>query len=125
MNETSSGIQVRKWISRLSTVHSIMKRDKGPAFINPTSGNQSTTSEMNDLFLELLTEIYDDHRELFPIDLRTTGDLSNKYHVYRSFRRGSESRAVSKEVAESRGSLSGQPMAEERESDKLKNVVAY
>ena len=99
VNETSSGIPVRKWISRLTTVHTILNRDKGPAFVNSTSGSQSTTSELNDLFLDLLTEIYDDQRDLFAVDIRSTGDLSDKYHVYRSFRRGSESRAVSKEVS--------------------------
>ena len=55
---------------------------------------------MNDLFIELLTEIFDDeHRDLFAVDIRTASDLAENYHVYRSFRRGSESRAVSMEVS--------------------------
>ena len=60
VNETSSKIPVRKRISRLSTIQTIMNRDKGPSFVNSTSGSQSTTSEMNDLFLDLLMEIYED-----------------------------------------------------------------
>jgi hypothetical protein len=99
VNETSSGIQVRRWMTRLKWAHSALGREKGPAFLNPTSGIQSNTSEMNDLFVELLMEIFEDHRDLFAIDIRSAGDLSDKYHVYRSFRRGSESRAVSKEVS--------------------------
>ena len=54
---------------------------------------------MNDLFIELLTEIFDEHRDLFAVDIRTAPDVAENYHVYRSFRRGSESRAVSMEVS--------------------------
>ena len=75
INETSSGIQVRRWIVRLKWSHSFLKREKGPAFINPTSGSQATTAEMNDLFIDCLSEIYDDHRDLFAVDIRSSGDL--------------------------------------------------
>ena len=101
VNQTDSGIDVRKWISRVRTVHSILGKLNGPAFINPVSGVQSTTSEMNDLFIELLSEIHEENRDLFAVDIQNSGDLSDKYHVYRSFRRGSESRAVSREVSAS------------------------
>jgi hypothetical protein len=72
---------------------------KGAAFVNPANVKQTTTSEMNNLFIDLLTKIYDDHRDLFAIEIQTTGNLSDKYDVYRSFRRGSKSRALSKEVS--------------------------
>ena len=81
-NQTDSGIDVRKWVSRLRTIHSIMGKQNGPAFTNLSSGIQSTTSEMNDLFIELLTEIHEDHRDLFAVDIQSPGDLSDKYHVY-------------------------------------------
>jgi hypothetical protein len=55
---------------------------------------------MNETFLELLSEIYEDDRDLFAVDVRTTSDLYDKYNVFRSFRRGSESRAVSANVSE-------------------------
>ena len=98
VNITDSGINVRRWVTRLRTVHRSIMRQDGPAFFNPSNGIQSSTSEMNDFFIDLLTEVFDEHRELFASDILTTGDLFDKYHVYRSFRRGSESRAVSKEV---------------------------
>ena len=63
-NETSSGIQVRRWMVRLKWAHSVLKRERGPAFVNTVSGLQSTTSEMNDLFVKLLMEIFEDHRDL-------------------------------------------------------------
>jgi hypothetical protein len=99
VNKTDSGIEVRAWVFRLKTIHGLMKKEVGPAFVNSTTGSQTTTSEMNDLFLDSLTEIYDDHRDLFAIDIQSSAELSDNYHVYGSFRRGSESRAVAKEVS--------------------------
>ena len=99
VNVTDSGINVWRWVSRLSYVHRTMGRISGPAFVNPWNGRQTSTSEMNDLFIDLISEIFEDNRDLFPVDIRGAGELSEKYHVYRSFRRGSESRAVSKEVS--------------------------
>jgi hypothetical protein len=99
VNVTDSGIHVRRWVSRLRAIHRISQRTTGPAFVNPISEHQTSTSEMNDLFIELLAEIYDDHRDLFAVDIRSASDLADNYHVYRSFRRGSETRAVSMEVS--------------------------
>ena len=100
VNETSSGIPVRDWVRRLRSCHTILGRTTGPAFINPKTLNQSTTAEMNDMFHEVLMEIFDEERNLFAVDIRSPADLVEKYNVFRSFRRGSESRAVSANVSE-------------------------
>ena len=97
---TGSGIQVKQWIRRLMAVHRVQGRSTGPAFVNK-DGYQSTTSEMNDLFLLLLVEIYDECPSLFGLDVTQSSDLEEKYHVFRSFRRGSESRAVAMQVSAS------------------------
>ena len=55
---------------------------------------------MNDLFLELLVQIYDQRPELFGYDVSAATDLQDKFNVFRSFRRGSESRAVAMKVSE-------------------------
>ena len=99
VNVTESGIHVRRWVSRLRAIHHIYERSAGPAFVNPISEQQTSTFEMNEVFIELLTEIFDDHRDLFAVDIRTFSDIAENYHVYRSFRRGSETRAVSMEVS--------------------------
>jgi hypothetical protein len=83
----------------LLAIHRHLGRSKGPVFITE-EGNQSSTAEMNDLFVELMTEIFDENRDLFEVDIRTTHDISEKYNVFRSFRRGSESRAVAQKVSE-------------------------
>jgi hypothetical protein len=100
VNVTSSGIPVRKWVTRLKSANALLGRTEGPAFVKPGSKKQSSTSEMNDLFMDLLTEILKDDRDLFAVDIQTSSDLHDKYNVFRSFRRGSESRAVSRNVSE-------------------------
>ena len=99
VNTTDSGIHVNQWVQRILTVHRFQFRTKGPAFTNP-EGNQSTATEMNELFLEVLSEIFEAQPDLFAPDIKTTADVGDKYNVFRSFRRGSESRAVAKKVSE-------------------------
>ena len=96
---TDSGIEVKLWMKRVLAAHAIKGRTVGPMFVN-AEGLQSTTAELNDLFLEVLTELYDIHRNLFEVDIRSSSDLQDKYNVFRSFRRGSESRAVAKGISE-------------------------
>ena len=100
VNETELGIHVRIWLRRLKSANALLGRTSGPAFVNPDTRKQSSTVEMNDVFIELLTEIHEDDRELFAVDIQTPTDLHDKYNVFRSFRRGSESRAVEKNVSE-------------------------
>ncbi|KAI2514336.1 hypothetical protein MHU86_229 [Fragilaria crotonensis] len=90
---TESGIQVKTWIRRLMAVHRAKGRVVGPMFINDR-GVQSSTYEMNSLLIECLTDILEQSPTLFGSDVKTAEDLVDKYHVFRSFRRGSESRAV-------------------------------
>ena len=99
VNETESGISVVNWVNRLTGIHRLKQRSDGPAFLNEFDV-QSSTAEMNDLMIDLLTEIYEDHRELFAVDVKSISDVSEKYNVFRSFRRGSESRAVAQKVSE-------------------------
>ena len=96
---TGSGIRVKLWLNRVIAVHRACGRSSGPAFVDVT-GYQSTTSDMNALFLEVLSDIYEDNPKLFGLDISEVGDLADKFNVFRSFRRGSESRAVAMKVSE-------------------------
>ena len=100
VNVTDSGIDVRSWIQRLMTVHNFRGRMLGPAFVDPLTQSQSTTSDMSELFIELLVELFDSHRILFGVEIGSFVEVKDKYHVFRSFRRGSESQAVAKRIAE-------------------------
>lgn len=99
VNTTDSGISVCSWVNRLLGIHRLKQRTVGPAFLNEFD-IQSSTAEMNDLMIELLGEIYEDNRDLFAVDIKSALDVADKYNVFRSFRRGSESRAVAKKVSE-------------------------
>jgi hypothetical protein len=68
-------------------------------FINK-EGLQSSTKEMNALFVECLIDVFERKPVMFGVDIKTPEDVLEKYHVFRSFRRGSESRAVAKKVDE-------------------------
>ena len=96
---TGSGIRVKIWLRRILAVHRNCGRTSGPAFVNE-DGYQTSTSEMNDSFLKLLGEIYEETPRLFGLDIKEAGDLPEKFNVFRSFRRGSESRAVAMKVSE-------------------------
>jgi hypothetical protein len=91
---------LRKRVSRLKTAKELLGRFVGPAFMNPSTLVQSSTAEMNETLLELLGEILEEDRDLFAVDVRLTIDLQEMYNVFRSFRRGLESRAVEKNVSE-------------------------
>jgi hypothetical protein len=99
VGRTGSGIQVKLWLSRVIAVHRSLGRSTGPAFVD-AKGFQSTTSDMNGLFLDVLADIYEEHPKLFGLDITDVSDLAEKYNVFRSFRRGSESRAVAMKVSE-------------------------
>lgn len=96
---TGSGIRVKLWMERVLTVHKILRRSVGPAFVNH-EGLQSSTAEMNDLFLEVLVDVHENRPDLFGFDINNAADLVEKFNVFRSFRRGSESRAVAMKVSE-------------------------
>jgi hypothetical protein len=51
-------------------------------------------------FQEIMLELFDSQRHLFDVDVKSESDIQEKYNVYRSFRRGSESRAVAQKVSE-------------------------
>jgi len=98
VDETSSGIQVRKTISDLITVREHQGLTDGPAICDK-DGMQWTTAMANDILHELLGMLMDRNPGLFPSHIGSHGDIVAKYHVYRSFRRASDSRAIAKEVA--------------------------
>jgi hypothetical protein len=96
---TLSGIQVRKALSDLILViRQHQNRFDGPAICDK-EGSQWTTAMANEILHELLCRIYDQDPSLLPSHIGSHGDILSKFHVYPSFRRASDSRAISKEVA--------------------------
>jgi hypothetical protein len=93
VNETNSGIQVRRWLRRTVAANYAEGRVTGPAFCDE-KGVVLTTRNMNGMLHEMLEEIRVEHKTLFLGDILSRADIEEKYNVYRSFRRGSDSRAI-------------------------------
>ena len=85
------------WHRRVLETHLILGRSSGPAFIN-RNGVQSSSSDMNELFHKALHDLFKERRDLFPPNICNPDDVTDRYDVSRSFRRGSESRAASRKV---------------------------
>ena len=97
VDETGSGIQVRKIISDLIILRHSEGRVDGPAICDP-EGRQWTTAQANEILHELICSIFDQDPVAFPPHFGSHADIKSKYHLYRSFRRASDSRAIAKGI---------------------------
>jgi hypothetical protein len=95
---TRSGIKVRQWVQRVIAVNQMCGRETGPAFCDE-KGVVLKSGDMNEVLHELLGEIFVEHPGLFQSDIESISDIEDKYSVYRSFRRGSDSLAIAMKVA--------------------------
>jgi hypothetical protein len=95
---TSSGIDVEGSLQRLRAKKQAMGFvEDGPAISN-IRGQVLTTRLLDDTFCEILEELFDTSREMFPPNIKTLEDLRTKYQGFRSFRRTSDTRATEKKV---------------------------
>jgi vacuolar-type H+-ATPase subunit I/STV1 len=72
----------------------------GPA-ISDTNGRVFSHRVMNDALLELLEELFETHRELFPPSITSLEILRQRVQVYRTLKRTSDTRAIEKKVRQS------------------------
>jgi hypothetical protein len=70
----------------------------GPA-ISDLSGRSYTTRDMSDSLLEILEDLFDTDKTLFPPDITSVEILRERYHAFRSFRRTSDTRAAEMNVS--------------------------
>ena len=54
------------------------------AFIN-RKGLQSSSSDMNKVFLEALLDVFEEHRDLFPPNICDPDDVADRYEGSRGF----------------------------------------
>lgn len=96
---TSSGIQVQLWLQRLVQLRTREGRTKGPAICD-SEGIQLSTRILNARFVECLCDILEESPELFLANIKNAGDIETWYNVFRSLRRGSNSRALSQGISD-------------------------
>jgi hypothetical protein len=70
-------------------------RTEGPAICD-LLGRQWTTAQANEILHELLCSLFDQDSSLFPSHVSSHADIIVKYHLFRSFRHASDSRAIAK-----------------------------
>jgi hypothetical protein len=78
-----------------------LKRRKGftdgPA-ISDDGGKAYSTKDMTDSLLEILEDLFESDRDLFPADINSKEKLRSRYQAFRSFRRTSDTRAAEMNV---------------------------
>ncbi len=98
VNVTSSGIEVQKWLNRALIVSKAAGRERGP-MMRDIQGSSISNSDLNVILLEFFAELWDMYPKLFPAAIKSTEDIHKKYNVFRSFRRGSDTRAMNQDVS--------------------------
>jgi hypothetical protein len=97
---TNSGIDVHASLSRLMTHKTSMDVIDGPA-ISDEKGRSYSTKDMTGSLLEILEDLFDSDRHLFPPDITSKEILRERYQAFRTFRKTSDTRAAEMEVSSS------------------------
>jgi hypothetical protein len=96
--KTSSGIQVREKLKRLLAFKKSIGQVTGPA-ISDITGKIYSSRSLNDAFLEILEDLFDTNRELFPSSIEDKETLRKRIQAFRTFRRTSDSIAIDEGVS--------------------------
>ena len=92
VNVTSSGIQIKKYLYRFLDFKRSKNQTIGPAMMN-LEGKLWSIRDLDGLLHTVLEEVHQEKRHLFPLDVSDINKLHQSYQCYRSFRRGSNTRA--------------------------------
>jgi hypothetical protein len=95
---TSSGVKVKESLERLISLKARRGFIDGPA-ISDMAGRAFTTRDMSDSLLEILEDLFETDRALFPPDITTKEILRERYQAFRTFRRTSDTRAAEMNVS--------------------------
>jgi hypothetical protein len=96
---TSSGIQVEASVKRLIDFKARKGFKTGPA-ISDLQGRVFEPKALNDALLDIMEDLFDDHRDLFPASITSREMLRQKYQAFRTMRRTSDTRALEEKVAQ-------------------------
>ena len=94
---TQSGIKVMESLNRLRILKAGQGFTDGPG-ISSTDGAVLSSMALNDCLIEILSEIFDEDRSLFPNTIKHEEMLKENYQVYRSLRRTSDTIALENKV---------------------------
>jgi hypothetical protein len=97
--KTLSGIKVKRSLKRLLDFKRSIGHVVGPA-ISDLEGKIFDSRALNDAFLEILEDLFESARELFPASIDGIEELRKRIQAYRTFRRTSDSIAIEEKVAQ-------------------------
>lgn len=95
---TSSGINVKDTVLRVLKIKRKLNLKDGPLISNE-KGILLPSRAVDDMLIEVLSEIFEESPDLFPGDVKTLEDIPSSYQCFRTFRRTSNTRAVEKKVS--------------------------
>jgi hypothetical protein len=99
IKKTGSGINVELWIDWLITAKKAEGHSDGPA-VSDKAGRVLTSRSLDDSLHEILGDLFVSQNDLFPPDIRTVEKLRECYHIFRTLRLTSNTRAVEMNVSE-------------------------
>lgn len=94
---TASGIDIRKVLMRLIANKEMLGIIDGPA-ISDTKGFVLDPSDIDEMFHELLIEIFQERKDIFPPDIEEESQIKENFQCFRTFRRTSNTRAKNMKV---------------------------
>jgi hypothetical protein len=97
-NKTESGIDVKGSVARLVAYKQTKKTMDGPA-ITDENGRPMTCRDIDDMMHEILEELFESDRSLFPPSIKDLETLRSAYQAFRTLRRTSDTRALEMKVA--------------------------
>lgn len=97
VERTTSGIDVRTVLARLIANKELLGLLDGPA-ISDAQGYVLDPAAIDEMFHELLIEIFQENKDLFPPEIEEENQIKENYQCFRTFRRTSNTRAKNMKV---------------------------
>ena len=121
VSKTASGIDVRESLERLMSLKSRKGFVDGPA-ISDLQGQVYSTRDMSDSLFEILEDLFDSHRHLFPVDILSKDMIKDRYQAFRTYRRTSDTRATEMGVSKTDIDMVNRWESAERAKGKRQNM---
>jgi hypothetical protein len=113
VNLTGSGIEVRRWIDQAVLLAQSSGRSRGPLMLDKL-GKKITSAKLNEIFHEALISLFRSGEVEFPSVIKTEEDIRERFNIFRSMRRGSDTRAKEENVSDSDINIVNRWKAEQR-----------
>lgn len=97
VERTSSGIDVRRVLARLIANKELLGLFDGPA-ISDIQGYVLDPAAIDKMFHELLIEIFQENKDLFPPEIEEENQIKENFQCFRTFRRTSNTQAKNMKV---------------------------